>query len=174
MKDIILTVSLIIITILTIYLLFYYIYIYTSLLQINKKYNPDVVKMNKDKVIEKRSNYKKNELKDLLIKSLKIIKDNVNTFSDPYFYDQKMYYIKNTVPGIDTIFKLCDYLNTYPESSNDLNDILIELYGEDYYKSHELNLIVTVKTSDYGSEEHYHYILEDINKCMILYQNNKI
>ena len=67
---------------------------------------------------------------------------------------------------------MCEYLITYPESKNDINNILIELYGEEYYKSHELNIMVNVKTSDYGSEEYFHYILEDINKCMILYKNN--
>lgn len=140
----------------------------------NKKYN--IVPANaaaKTAAPAVKSNYKKNELKDLLIKSLKIIKDNANTFSDPYFYNQKFYEIMNKVPDIKTIFKLCEYLITYPESKNDINNILIEFYGVNYYKSHELNIPVTVKTSDYGSEEHYHYILEDINECMILYINNK-
>jgi hypothetical protein len=144
----------------------------------NKKYNLVPAKVDakadaKTVAPAAKSNYKKNELKELLIKSLKIIRENVNTFSDPYFYNQKMYEIINKVPDIKTIFKLCEYLITYPESKNDINNILIELYGVNYYKSHQLNILVSIKTSDYGSEEHYHYILEDINECMILYINNK-
>jgi len=50
------------------------------------------------------SNYKKNELKDLLIKSLKIIKDNGNTLSDPYFYNQQIYVILDKVPELSTVF----------------------------------------------------------------------
>ena len=162
---------LIIIAIFSVYLLFHYVYVYILLMQMNDIYNPapgSVAITN----VTPPSNYKKNELKDLLIKSLKIIKDNANTLSDPYFYNQQIYVIMNKVPEIATIFKLCDYLITYPESKNDINNILIELYGEEYYKSHELNIIVTVNTSDYGSEDYFHYILEDINKCMILYKNN--
>jgi len=172
MKDIILTISLLIITILSIYLLSYYISIYTSLLKMMSKYNPVTPSKVKTTDTVAHSNYNKNELKDLLTKSLKIIKDNINTFADPYFYDQQIYIIVDKVPDIKTIFKLCDYLITYPESRNDVNNILIELYGVDYYKSNELNIMAVVKVSDYGSEEYYHYILEDINKCMILYKKS--
>lgn len=140
------------------YLLIHYSFIYLKTIQLYK-YQGD--------------NYRKNYLEKLLVTAVFVVASNANTIAHPYFYNQSIDYILNTTPNYIHVFKFCSYILQYSQSQIDLNDILIERYGVNYTESPQLNIRVRVQTSEYGVDEYLRYVLEDFEKCTVLYLRNR-
>ena len=109
----------------------------------------------------------------LMKTSIKVLKDNANLIVNPNFYTQPIEYMLATMPSYGTVLILCKYIIDNPESQDDITKILEIWYGSDYSRSKELNVLVRVKTSNYGVDEYFHYIIEDIDKGMTIYVHNK-
>jgi hypothetical protein len=117
--------------------------------------------------------YNKEYLQQLVVKAVQVLKKYANTVAHPYFYNQSINIILTTCPEIVHVLKLCKYVLEFSESKTDLNNILLELYGNGFEDSTQLNVLVKVQTSEYGIREYFHYVLEDIEKCTYLYIRNK-
>jgi hypothetical protein len=152
------TLCLIIIDLFLVFLLIHYSVIYVRL----KKYSKKEV-----------SSYKKETLKIYLASAIKALTANVNTVAQPYFLNKKIDQILIYVPSYIEVLKLDKYILSYEQSRNDLNNILIEWYGQNYMSSSKLNFLVKVKTTEYGAEEYMHYILGDIEKSIAVYVHNR-
>jgi hypothetical protein len=61
----------------------------------------------------------------------------------------------------------------YPQAKDDLNNILIEKYGQNFEENPDLNVLVRVNTSEFGVQEYFHYMLRDIEKATELYIRNR-
>lgn len=156
--DLSITVCLLIVTVFAFYLLVHFSYLYFKTKLMN---NVETAK------------YSKQVLKSLMSKALKTLKENANTIAHPYFHSQPIQYILSLVPSYMNVLVFCKYIIEYPDSQNDVNNILIELYGIDYVNSKELRVLVRVQTTEYGIDEHFHYIIEDVAKGIAVYVHNK-
>ncbi len=133
------------------------------------KYYFDIVKLYDIK--PKIYNYE--QLKQMLTKAIQVLKKYANTIAHPYFFNQNIDMILTTCPEIVHVLKLCKYILEFQESKKDLNNIMLELYGNGFEDSMQLNVLVKVQTSEYGVQEYFHYVLQDIEKCTYLYIRNK-
>lgn len=154
------TLCLIVVLMLTLYILYCYFMLYNSIIILQKNSN-------------ELASYSKKYLKKLFIKAINVLKLNANTVAHPYFYNQPINFILNVFPQYIEVLKLCRYIVINPDTNNDLNDILIELYGDRFEMSFNLNILVKVNTSDYGGDEYFSYLLKDIEKSIILYLHNR-
>ena len=152
------TMCLVFILVFSLYMLVHYSYLYLSA---HKAYKNE------------GDAYKRSELKKMMEKAFNTIRDNANQIAHPYFYNQPIDYIINTIPSFINVLKLCRYILTYPQAKDDLNDILIEKYGQKFEESPELNVLVRVNTSEFGVQEYFRYILGDIEKATELYIRNR-
>jgi hypothetical protein len=105
--------------------------------------------------------------------AIKCLKDNANTIAHPYFYTQKVEYMLAMMPTYANVLALCKYIIENPETQEDINNILIEWYGTNYPTSEQLIVLVRIQTNEYGHDEHFHYVLEDIEKGMTVYIRNR-
>ena len=112
-------------------------------------------------------------LEELLNKAITILKKHANAFSQPYFYDRPPEIIISTLPDYVTVIELCRYIYKHPDSGQHLNRNLVDLYGDKYERSPQLNVLVSTKTSEFGSQERFHYVLIDIEKSTKYYLANK-
>lgn len=119
------------------------------------------------------ASYKRADLKNMMVTAFKTIRDNANQIAHPYFYNQPIDYILTTVPSFTNVLKLCRYILTYPQAKDDLNDILLEKYGSRFEENPELNVLVRVRMSEFGTQEYFHYLLQDIEKATELYIRNR-
>lgn len=152
------TLCLVFILIFSLYVLVHYSWLYLSTLKTYKN---------------ESQSYKRSELKVMLERAFKIIKNNANQIAHPYFYNQPIDYILTTIPSFINVLKLCRYLLVYPQAKDDINDILVEKYGNRFEESLELNVLVRIQTSDFGVQEYFHYILGDIERATELYIRNR-
>ena len=149
---------LIIVTLFAIFILISYI-----------KYYHDILKLYDVK--PKIYNY--DYLKQLITKSVQVLKKYANTIAHPYFFNQNIDMILTTCPELVHVLKLCKYILEFQESKRDLNIIFLDLYGKGFEDSTHLNVLVKIQTSEYGVQEYFHYVLQDIEKCTYLYIRNK-
>jgi hypothetical protein len=119
------------------------------------------------------AHYEKNKLRQLLLNAIKVLTDKANTIAHPYFFNQPIEYIFSTVPSIYHVFRFCKYKIENPESSRDLHFILLEEFGDRFEECKELNVLVRVNTSEFGVQEYFHYLLEDIEQATNVYLKNK-
>lgn len=117
--------------------------------------------------------YKREELKAMMDRAFRCIKDNANQVAHPYFYNQGAEHVLATVPSFINVFMLCRYTLVYPQAKEDTNSILVETYGTRFEDNPELNVLVRVKTSEFGVQEYFHYVLEDIEKATEFYIRNR-
>jgi hypothetical protein len=117
--------------------------------------------------------YKRSELKKMIENAFNIIRNNANQIAHPYFYNQPIDYILTTIPSFIHVLKLCRYILMYPQAKDDLNNILIEKYGQNFEENPDLNVLVRVNTSEFGVQEYFHYMLRDIEKATELYIRNR-
>ena len=152
------TMCLVFILVFSLYMLVHYSYMYLS---VRKAYKHE------------GDAYKRSELKKMMEKAFNTIRDNANQITHPYFYNQTIDYILTTIPSFINVLTLCRYILMYPQAKDDLNDILIEKYGQNFEENPELNVLVRVKTSEFGVQEYFHYMLRDIEKASELYIRNR-
>lgn len=117
--------------------------------------------------------YRKEKLIQMLVSAIRVLTKNANLISQPYFYTYPIEYLLSACPSYLEVILFAKYTLENPQSKNDLHDILVELYGHKFQESAELNVLVKVKTSDFGDQEYHHYLLQDFEKATNLYVNNK-
>ena len=154
------TLCLIVLLCFAFYIMIHYSYIYIRLYTLNT----NSIKINL---------YKKSDLQILFLKAIDVLQKNANIVAHPYFYNESISSILDRFPSYINVLNLCKFIVLNDDSKNDLNDILIENYGVRYQLSPNLNILVSVTTSEYGVDEHFHYLLEDIEKSTIIYLHNR-
>lgn len=124
-------------------------------------------------VSPKDGEYKKETLRIILVSAVRVLIKHANLVAQPYFYSYPIDYILSTCPQYLQVILFIKYTLDYPQSKNDLHDLLVELYGKRFEESANLNVLVKVKTSDFGFQEYYHYLLQHFEKATYVYIHNK-
>lgn len=132
------------------------------------RYN-DLSKLSRPKDKE----YRKEKLQQMLVSCIRVLVKHSNLLAQPYFYTYPIEHLISVCPAYLEVILFTKYVLDNPQSKNDLHDILVELYGTRFEESAELNVLVKVKTSDFGFQEYHRYILQDLEKATYLYVHNK-
>lgn len=117
--------------------------------------------------------YRKDNLQKVMVSAVRVLVKHANLVAQPYFYTYPIDYILSSCPAYIQVLIFIKYTLDYPQSKNDLHDLLVELYGSRFEESAELNVLVKVKTSDFGFQEYYHYLLQHFEKGTYVYIHNK-
>lgn len=117
--------------------------------------------------------YRKEKLQLLLVSAVRVLVKHANLIAQPYFHSYSIEYILSVCPSYLEVLLFTKYTLDYPQSKNDLHDILVDLYGSRFEESSELNVLVKAKTSEFGMQEYHHYVMQDLEKANYMYIHNK-
>lgn len=120
-----------------------------------------------------KSDYKVAYLKTLLIKAIDVIKKHVNVIAHPYFFNHNVQHMLTVCPSFIHVLKLAKYTLDFPEAKEDMHILLAEMYGDQYEESLQLNVLARVQTTEYGIQEYFHYVIQDIEKATYVYVHNR-